>query len=99
MPASAASVLLGRNQSRANAITVSTGVTSFDTVTIVHGLGRTPDKCRAILRCIRAALSASAEMVFLSANASQALFLAPVASGVVNADWDFDCEVVHTSVR
>lgn len=99
MPISVNAQPLGRFQSRVTAQTVSTSPASLEVVTVNHGLGRTPDKCRPILRCIRASISSYPDMVYLQANASVALFLASSGLGQVNADWDFDCEVVHTMVR
>ncbi len=99
MPLSFTAVLLGRNQSRVTAQTVSTAPASLETVTINHGLGKTPDKVRAILRCIRAAISGQPVAVYLSANASVAQLAIRSENSDAISDWDFDCEVVHTVVR
>lgn len=99
MPISLTSNPLGRFQSRVNAQRITAGAASLETIVVNHGLGRTPDKVRAILRCIRAAISGAPNMVYLSANASIATLQAGIENGAVDADWDFDCEVVHTTVR
>lgn len=106
MPLSLTLTRLGRNQSSIQAQTCSiAGATSFDTITLVHGLGKTPDRVRATLRCIRSAASSGAPAaVFLSANASLAIMAIAINNvvgtpGAVQADFDFECEVIHSVVR
>jgi hypothetical protein len=101
MPISANAVPLGRNQSRVSAVTVTSAANSFETVLVNHGLGKTPDKVRAILRCLRSAISAGpGDPIFLSANASTALLqFNESTAGALAADYDIDCEIIHTVVR
>jgi len=100
MPISANAVPLGRNQSRVTAQLVTAPVSSLETVLVNHGLGKTPDKVRAILRCLRTAISLGAgDAIFVSANASTALLHFTGQLTTTVADWDIDCEIIHTVVR